>query len=154
MCDCRSFVCSSDCMDVPFPPAAQLAAQPEYAAIIIDVGLGLGLHEHARAQDQVAAEFGVERIAHVGGIAIESGRVTQEEGQHRRAGELLEFDPLDAIVVRLAVAEQKLAIGGDAIGDVVRSEEHTSEIPSLMRISYAVFCLKTTKYMTTKHRSD
>src|SRR3546814_3749437 len=25
----------------------------------------------------------------------------------------------------------------------VRSEEHTSELPSLMRISYAVFCLKT-----------
>src|SRR3546814_7878289 len=24
----------------------------------------------------------------------------------------------------------------------VRSEEHTSELPSLMRISYAVFCLK------------
>src|SRR3546814_3322808 len=26
--------------------------------------------------------------------------------------------------------------------DAVRSEEHTSELPSLMRISYAVFCLK------------
>src|SRR3546814_5759881 len=32
-----------------------------------------------------------------------------------------------------------------AIGDVIggaRSEEHTSELQSLMRISYAVFCLK------------
>src|SRR3546814_2761295 len=28
---------------------------------------------------------------------------------------------------------------------VVRSEEHTSELQSLMRISYAVFCLKKTK---------
>src|SRR3546814_4715283 len=27
-----------------------------------------------------------------------------------------------------------------------RSEEHTSELPSLMRISYAVFCLKKTLY--------
>src|SRR3546814_8517259 len=27
-------------------------------------------------------------------------------------------------------------------GDGVRSEEHTSELQSLMRISYAVFCLK------------
>src|SRR3546814_1131052 len=26
--------------------------------------------------------------------------------------------------------------------DLERSEEHTSELPSLMRISYAVFCLK------------
>src|SRR3546814_6765752 len=28
------------------------------------------------------------------------------------------------------------------IGDRIRSEEHTSELQSLMRISYAVFCLK------------
>src|SRR3546814_4230010 len=28
---------------------------------------------------------------------------------------------------------------------VIRSEEHTSELQSLMRISYAVFCLKTKK---------
>src|SRR3546814_4934397 len=27
-------------------------------------------------------------------------------------------------------------------GDTLRSEEHTSELQSLMRISYAVFCLK------------
>src|SRR3546814_9205168 len=31
----------------------------------------------------------------------------------------------------------------DGVGrDEARSEEHTSELPSLMRISYAVFCLK------------
>src|SRR3546814_10580539 len=30
-------------------------------------------------------------------------------------------------------------------GKVVRSEEHTSELQSLMRISYAVFCLKKKK---------
>src|SRR3546814_3056880 len=34
--------------------------------------------------------------------------------------------------------------------DVCRSEEHTSELQSLMRISYAVFCLK--KKKTIKHR--
>src|SRR3546814_2274231 len=32
-----------------------------------------------------------------------------------------------------------------AIGDVMRSEEHTSELQSLMRISYAVFCLQKKK---------
>src|SRR3546814_9292280 len=31
-------------------------------------------------------------------------------------------------------------------GDGIRSEEHTSELQSLMRISYAVFCLKKKKY--------
>src|SRR3546814_2642421 len=32
---------------------------------------------------------------------------------------------------------------------VFRSEEHTSELQSLMRISYAVFCLKKKNYKTT-----
>src|SRR3546814_4430537 len=32
-----------------------------------------------------------------------------------------------------------------------RSEEHTSELQSLMRISYAVFCLKKKKIRTTNH---
>src|SRR3546814_12652019 len=31
------------------------------------------------------------------------------------------------------------------LGQPVRSEEHTSELQSLMRISYAVFCLKKKK---------
>src|SRR3546814_6766349 len=34
-----------------------------------------------------------------------------------------------------------------------RSEEHTSELQSLMRISYAVFCLKKKKTHTTRARS-
>src|SRR3546814_1387054 len=33
-----------------------------------------------------------------------------------------------------------------------RSEEHTSELQSLMRISYAVFCLKKKKRINTKHK--
>src|SRR3546814_2238498 len=35
-----------------------------------------------------------------------------------------------------------------------RSEEHTSELQSLMRISYAVFCLKQKKYHKTTHTLD
>src|SRR3546814_9459136 len=34
-----------------------------------------------------------------------------------------------------------------------RSEEHTSELQSLMRISYAVFCLQTKKYRSN-HKID
>src|SRR3546814_1637818 len=38
---------------------------------------------------------------------------------------------------------------GNSFGGVMaRSEEHTSELQSLMRISYAVFCLKKKKYKT------
>src|SRR3546814_3056674 len=38
---------------------------------------------------------------------------------------------------------------------ILRSEEHTSELQSLMRISYAVFCLKKKKQTTSQtHISD
>src|SRR3546814_5323058 len=35
-----------------------------------------------------------------------------------------------------------------------RSEEHTSELQSLMRISYAVFCLKTKTYNKPQYDDD
>src|SRR3546814_4808031 len=35
----------------------------------------------------------------------------------------------------------------------LRSEEHTSELQSLMRISYAVFCLKKKRKQTKTHQS-
>src|SRR3546814_1912652 len=44
------------------------------------------------------------------------------------------------------IAKRQIAAG--AAG--VRSEEHTSELQSLMRISYAVFCLKKKKEPTTQ----
>src|SRR3546814_8889264 len=56
------------------------------------------------------------------------------------------------------------ALNGRGIGDLVvqievemptklsRSEEHTSELQSLMRISYAVFCLK--KHRTKAHTQN
>src|SRR3546814_7713032 len=37
--------------------------------------------------------------------------------------------------------------------DGIRSEEPTSELQSLMRISYAVFCLKKTKLPTSNHQN-
>src|SRR3546814_10588519 len=38
-------------------------------------------------------------------------------------------------------------------GILARSEEHTSELQSLMRISYAVFCLKKKQYQKSKIKS-
>src|SRR3546814_9700890 len=43
------------------------------------------------------------------------------------------------------VAPENLLLMDLADGGRVRSEEHTSELQSLMRISYAVFCLKKKK---------
>src|SRR3546814_9704660 len=46
----------------------------------------------------------------------------------------------------LKVVEEIEAAGGEAMSNGgSRSEEHTSELQSLMRISYAVFCLKKKK---------
>src|SRR3546814_2879471 len=45
-----------------------------------------------------------------------------------------------------------LALGVAAFGRAKRSEEHTSELQSLMRISYAVFCLK--KKTNQKYKSS
>src|SRR3546814_10609156 len=39
----------------------------------------------------------------------------------------------------------------DPVEHLTRSEEHTSELQSLMRISYAVFCLKKKKNNKTTH---
>src|SRR3546814_8108417 len=36
----------------------------------------------------------------------------------------------------------------------IRSEEHTSELQSLMRISYAVFCLKKKKHINTQQNNN
>src|SRR3546814_1610522 len=55
--------------------------------------------------------------------------------------------------VRVAVEGEDYTVGhGDVVIAAItsctntRSEEHTSELQSLMRISYAVFCLKKKKY--------
>src|SRR3546814_4973030 len=69
-----------------------------------------------------------------------------------RARRLLIFDCREKPRQRIAEAASRpgdaesrpwMACGGESDMDVCRrSEEHTSELQSLMRISYAVFCLK------------
>src|SRR3546814_7799936 len=69
------------------------------------------------------------------------------------------FDRTLAKLRAAAPDSPPLKIGvGDGSGTIPsirpqpRSEEHTSELQSLMRISYAVFCLKKKKQTTTpKH---
>src|SRR3546814_1266196 len=43
------------------------------------------------------------------------------------------------------------SIEDDCLNSRIRSEEHTSELQSLMRISYAVFCLKEQKVKIKQH---
>src|SRR3546814_4234767 len=53
--------------------------------------------------------------------------------------------------VTVVVAKDRLTFGSPLRREQLRlrSEEHTSELQSLMRISYAVFCLKKKNIMTT-----
>src|SRR3546814_4096767 len=49
---------------------------------------------------------------------------------------------------RDATGERSVVRFAQPAGNIPRSEEHTSELQSLMRLSYAVFCLnKTAKYI-------
>src|SRR3546814_5748135 len=78
--------------------------------------------------------------------AIKTGRVS---GQKSDNGEW-RIEPVELFRVWPPVNEvqqplQPYIKGSDTPG-LQRSEEHTSELQSLMRISYAVFCLKKKKY--------
>src|SRR3546814_2494794 len=59
---------------------------------------------------------------------------------------------VDRETVSRIVAETRAEIQGGVRPSLERSEEHTSELQSLIRISYAVFCLKKkTKHNTKKY---
>src|SRR3546814_10172293 len=95
--------------------------------------------------------------------SVEEGAVADVLEQVRHVGERCLPDPLAALAAHLRQAGDSAVLTaghgdecvatdsaaadgtlGDSGGTVVgaRSEEHTSELQSLMRISYAVFCLK------------
>src|SRR3546814_1121544 len=69
---------------------------------------------------------------HLGDALWQVGRRHEARFQWHRA---LSLDPKED---QVPLIEKKLEEG-------VRSEEHTSELQSLMRITYAVFCLKKKK---------
>src|SRR3546814_8412450 len=61
-----------------------------------------------------------------------------QRGDARRSIGFIDPEPIEA--------RDAIIVGVDAPpGEHDRSEEHTSELQSLMRISYAVFCLKKKK---------
>src|SRR3546814_1629796 len=64
-----------------------------------------------------------------------------------RAGALQQIEPKTFAVLMALLRRPGELLERDELLDLVwgRSEEHTSELQSLMRISYAVFCLKKKK---------
>src|SRR3546814_7645195 len=82
-----------------------------------------GLHRAHRVDSDLAAE-------------LLAGFLSQERG-HRLQG------PLRKMPLRFSHKRALRGAGEEARQHAEgRSEEHTSELPSLMRTSYAVFCLK------------
>src|SRR3546814_4620799 len=93
--------------------------------------------------DVVTQRNGVADIARIGRLRGEE----QRDVAHRKEGGQ---DIGDRLLLRLRIEEGGIAAEDQAVGwrnrRLERSEEHTSELQSLMRISYAVFCLKKKTY--------
>src|SRR3546814_7599056 len=81
-------------------------------------------------------------------LVADRGRRHARRRLHRDDREQLEHMVLHHVLQRA----DAVIIGYAAFqADGFRSEEHTSELQSLMRISYAVFCLKKKKKRITKN---
>src|SRR3546814_2759919 len=75
-------------------------------------------------------------------IEIERAAQFDLDGVDPRARRGVAFEDVAA---RIGAVERVAQPGGFGLAFEPRSEEHTSELQSLMRISYAVFCLKKKK---------
>src|SRR3546814_9479684 len=81
--------------------------------------------------------------------AARNGRLSARV-RRRGDGRIFDFD-----VQLVAITSQRIRRGSaqcdhDPRTTIRRSEEHTSELQSLMRISYAVFCLKKKKHKSAQ----
>src|SRR3546814_1819924 len=82
------------------------------------------------------------------GIAGRDRFIVEAERGERTGAEILDDDiGLVAKAQREVAGARRIEINADIafagiLLGIIRSEEHTSELQSLMRISYAVFCLK------------
>src|SRR3546814_8923645 len=104
----------------------------------------------AQRGDRLARERVRALVLGMAGMALDP--VPDDLVRRHRIGQALpEVDILDGLLRRRlpAVAPPAVDPPGDAVAQIVRigvrSEEHTSALQSLMRISYAVFCLNKTK---------
>src|SRR3546814_2749421 len=83
--------------------------------------------------DPLFPDTALFRSRHVGGALAKGAAAAVVEEGFAEA-------PMEAPLLR--VRDTTAALEGLAHAARRRSEEHTSELQSLMRISYAVFCLK------------
>src|SRR3546814_3569878 len=101
--------------------------------------------------------FRSQSLSRVLGQLVREGFITQRPGLRDRRQRLLALTDKGRELENKLTERQRVRIaaayrtaGAEAV-EGFRSEEHTSELQSLMRNSYAVFCLK--KKKTTTHFS-
>src|SRR3546814_6650550 len=99
--------------------------------------------EHVQHDDAVAA-VGPDPRLQAGQQDLVEAALAVAQRRIRGIGHRLERKPVaDTLAAGLVVAPQHLhARALEHVQQRLRSEEHTSELKSLMRTSYAVFCLK------------
>src|SRR3546814_8930635 len=80
----------------------------------------------------------------LGAREVEEGLVDGQRLDQRREGQhaLADRAPGLGVFRHLGADDHRVGTGLQRLEHRHRSEEHTSELQSLMRISYAVFCLK------------
>src|SRR3546814_4018866 len=91
------------------------------------------------------------------GLNVEAGSSKADGGsKHQVFLEFLNWSDYTVDIGGAPKAPGTISYPGDVLGNA-RSEEHTSELQSLMRISYAVFCLKKKKknvHMTLPYHTE
>src|SRR3546814_4457092 len=106
-------------------------------AAILDGNLALRLEQRRLADDVDDAAIGALAVEHGRGAAKHFDAVERVDVDARNGAEIIILPHPVLILDGVEPAHR------DGVGS--RSEEHTSELQSLMRISYAVFCLKKKK---------
>src|SRR3546814_8143270 len=79
------------------------------------------------------------------GKIVEHGHFYRHAGRGRQTGSGKDQCAFAAVSLPQPSSASETIFFTGAIFWLIRSEEHTSELQSLMRISYAVFCLKKKK---------
>src|SRR3546814_4144062 len=103
--------------------------------VLADIGIALGMRdiEHWIELEDAAASFEDVELRTMLGVGPH---------QTRHPYLVIRFDRVQRLDLVDRAAEIRIALVGFVVdAELVRSEEHTSELQSLMRISYAVFCL-------------
>src|SRR3546814_1203322 len=144
----------SFCLSVRAPAAGTFLGSVVDERVPQAVGLGLvvgGDLERERLAGRerrasVQADAGDARHGELDGqyVALLAGRKIPRRAVDRPHGAVREGFGIEGRgFERGAVEPEAARVPGDHLhSPTLRSEEHTSELPSLMRISYAVFCLK------------